>query len=101
MIAIAEIELRPIGADARHRTGRRGTPLVGDPACADQEIIGWLCVSYDGQLVVAVHGHSMLIRQRHPVLGVRDRSRGAGMRHAVVAQLLRDDLAPRNKLPTR
>ena len=87
MIAVADIELRPIEAQTQHRAGGDGTAAVGNRAAAQQHVVIRLHIALGGEFPGTVHRHSVRVRHDSAVVVVRDGAGRAGVSHGIVARV--------------
>ena len=84
VVAIADIELRPVEAETQHRAGRAGSPFVGNDADARQHVVVRLYEALSGDFPLAVHGKTMVVGNHIRRATMGNRTCEAGMRQRIV-----------------
>ena len=93
VIAIADVQLRPVEAQTHHRACRRRPPLVGDCACAHQEVVARLPVTHAGRLVVTVRRLAVLIGHDRISRAMRHRGIDGRESHSHVMHVMGEKFA--------
>ena len=93
VVAVTEIELRPVEAEAQHRAGWRGVAFVSHAAHTHQHVVARLQVAHGRRLVVAVQGLAMLVGHDRVARAVCDRALEGGEADPFGVHVVAEELA--------